>query len=165
MEMLQETMDELRGKAVEREVDPEIRLRVAARLPEDYVPDVSQRLVLYKRLASCREDEEVDRIRNELLDRFGIMPTEAENLVEVIRIKIRARRLGIAAIEQQKGELVMTAADKTNVDPRRLLNLLTQAGGGLRVTPGQRIHATAPGGGASELLAATRSLLANLGAS
>ena len=58
----------------------------------------------------------------------------------------------------------MTAAEQTNLDPRRLLNLLTQAGGGLRVTPGQRIHAPVPEGGASELFAATRNLLANLGA-
>ena len=162
MEMLQETMDELRGKAIEREVDPEIRLPVAARLPEDYVPDVSQRLVLYKRLASCREDGEVDRIRNELLDRFGAMPVEAENLIAVIRIKIRARRLGIAAIDQQKGELVVTAAAQTKIDPSRLLNLLTQAGGGMRVAPGQRLYAPVPAGGADELFDAVRSLLANL---
>ena len=163
MEMLAETMDELRGKSIEREVDPEIRLSVAARLPEDYVPEVNQRLVLYKRLASCREDQEVERIRNELLDRFGALPGEAENLCEVICIKIRARQLGIASIDQQKGEIVVTASPETRVDPKRLLNLLTQAGGGLRVTPGQRIHAPAPGGGPRELFAATRSLLANLG--
>jgi len=156
-------MDELRGKSIEREVDPEIRLSVAARLPEDYVPEVNQRLVLYKRLASCREDQEVERIRNELLDRFGALPGEAENLCEVICIKIRARQLGIASIDQQKGEIVVTASPETRVDPKRLLNLLTQAGGGLRVTPGQRIHAPAPGGGPRELFAATRSLLANLG--
>ena len=146
------------------EIDPEIRLPVPARLPEDYVPDVSQRLVLYKRLASCRDDTEVDRIRDELLDRFGAMPAEAENLLEVIRLKIQARRLGVAAIDQQKDEIVLTAAAKTHVDPQRLLNLLTQARGGLRVTPGQKIHAPAPKGGPDKLFRATRRLLANLGA-
>jgi transcription-repair coupling factor (superfamily II helicase) len=164
MEMLQETMDELRGEAHEAEIDPEIRLPVPARLPEDYVPDVSQRLVLYKRLASCRDDSEVDRIRDELLDRFGAMPAEAENLVEVIRLKIYARRLGVAAIDQQKGEIVLTAAEKTHVDPQRLVNLLTQARSGLRVTPGHKIYAPAPQGGPDKLFRATRRLLANLGA-
>ena len=157
-------MDELRGKAVQREVDPEIRLAVAARLPDDYVQDVSQRLVLYKRLASCREDIEIDRIRDELLDRFGALPRDAENLVEVIRLKTRARRLGIASIDQQNGELVFTAAEQSQVDPRRLLNLLKQAGGGLRVAPGHRIHARAPKGGTPELFAAARNVLARLGA-
>ncbi|MBW2267057.1 MAG: transcription-repair coupling factor [Deltaproteobacteria bacterium] len=163
-EMLQETMDELRGKAVQHEVDPEIRLAVAARLPDDYVQDVSQRLVLYKRLASCREDLEIERLRDELLDRFGALPAEAENLMAVIRIKIRARRLGVAAIDQQNGELVFTAAEQSQVDPQRLLNLLKQAGRGLRVAPGHRIHAPAPKGGPRELFAATLNVLASLGA-
>ncbi len=165
MEMLQSTIDELRGKAPEVEVDPEIRLPVSAQLPEDYVSDVNQRLVLYKRLASCRDDTEVDRIRDELLDRFGPLPAPAENLIEVIRVKILARRLGVAAIDQQNGEIVLTAADKSNVDPRRLVNLLKQARGGLRVMPGNKILAPAPERGGSEaLFGATRALLANLGA-
>jgi transcription-repair coupling factor (superfamily II helicase) len=164
MEMLQETMDELRGKPVESQIDPEIRLPVAARLPEDYVADVNQRLVLYKRLAACRDDAEVDRIRDELLDRFGVMPDVAENLIEVIRIKILARRIGVSAIDQQKGEIVLTAGTATRVDPKRLLNLLTQAKGQLRVTPGQKIHAPAPKGDARQLFTATRRLLVNLGA-
>jgi transcription-repair coupling factor (superfamily II helicase) len=164
MEMLEETIDELRGVAAETEIDPEIRLPVAARLPEDYVPDVNQRLVLYKRLASCRDDSEVDRIRDELLDRFGALPSEAENLIEVIRIKIRARRLGVAAIDTLNGELVLTAADKTRVDPQRLVNLLTQANGGLRVMPGQRIHAPVETGDPAALFGTTRRVLASLGA-
>jgi transcription-repair coupling factor (superfamily II helicase) len=163
MEMLQETMDELQGKAVEREIDPEIRLPVEARLPEDYVADVSQRLVLYKRLASCRDDTEVDRIRDELLDRFGAMPEAARNLEHVIRLKIRARRLGIVAIDHQKGELVLTAGEATKVDPQRLVRLLTQARGGLRVTPGHKIHAPAPHGGPEKLFRAAQRLLDNLG--
>jgi transcription-repair coupling factor (superfamily II helicase) len=162
MEMLEETIGELRGEAREVEVDPEIRLAVSARLPEDYVADVNQRLVLYKRLASCRDDAEVDRIRDELLDRFGSMPAPAQNLIEVIRLKILARRLGVAAVDQQNGEIVLTAAEPSKVDPQRLLNLLTQAGGGLRVTPGHKIIARAPKGGADTLFRATRALLANL---
>jgi transcription-repair coupling factor (superfamily II helicase) len=164
MGMLEETIDELRGKAREAEVDPEIRLPVAAHLPNDYVNSVNQRLVLYKRLASCRDDVEIDRIRDELLDRYGSLPAEAENLFEVIRLKIRARRLGIATIDLRKGEIVLTAAQQSKVDPQRLLDLLHQAGGNLRVAPDHKIYATAPSGDASKLFAATRTLLNNLGA-
>jgi transcription-repair coupling factor (superfamily II helicase) len=71
MEMLEETIDAMRGLAHEAEIDPEIRLPVPARLPEKYVPTVNERLVLYKRLASCRDDAEVDRLRDEILDRYG----------------------------------------------------------------------------------------------
>jgi transcription-repair coupling factor (superfamily II helicase) len=164
LEMLEETIDELRGKPHETEVDPEIRLPIAARLPEAYVSTVSQRLVLYKRLASCRDDAEVARIRDELLDRYGSIPAEAENLFEVIRLKIRARRLGIAAVEVSRGEIVLTAAEQSKVDPKRLLNLLQQAGSGMRVAPDHKIYARAPKGGPEKLFAAARNLLANLGA-
>jgi transcription-repair coupling factor (superfamily II helicase) len=162
MEMLQDTIDELRGKLREVEIDPEIRLPVPARLPELYVPDVSQRLILYKRLASCRDDAEVARIRDELLDRFGSLPAEAENLLDVIRVKHRARRLGVVSIDSGRGEIVITAGDKTLVDPRRLVNLLTQASGGLRVTPGHKIHARAPLDDPPRLFEATCRLLDNL---
>jgi transcription-repair coupling factor (superfamily II helicase) len=164
MEMLQETIDELRGEAPEPEIDPEIRLPVSARLPEDYVADVNQRLVLYKRLASCREDAEVDRIRDELLDRFGPLPAEATHLTEVIRLKIMARRLGVVAVDATGDEIVLTAGEQSKVDPERLVNLLTQAGGGLRVTPGHKIYAAAPVHDPAGLFAAARQLFTNLGA-
>jgi transcription-repair coupling factor (superfamily II helicase) len=162
--MLEEVMDELRGKSHEAEIDPEIRLPVTARLPESYVSAVSQRLVLYKRLASCRDDGEIERIRDELLDRFGSLPEEAENLFEVIRLKTRARRLGIAAIDFTKGEIVLTAADQSKVDPQRLLDLLKQAGAGMRVAPDRKIYARVPKAEPAQLFVAARNLLANLGA-
>jgi transcription-repair coupling factor (superfamily II helicase) len=164
MQMLEETIDELRGKAHQTEVDPEIHLPVTARLPEVYVSAVNQRLVFYKRLASCRDDSEVDRIRDELLDRYGQLPEEAENLFEVIRLKIRARRLGISSVDLSGGEIVLTAAEQSKVDPQRLLDLLHQAGTGLRVSPDHKIYATAPMGDTPKLFAAARSLLNNLGA-
>jgi transcription-repair coupling factor (superfamily II helicase) len=164
MEMLEETMDELRGNVRDPEIDPEIRLPIPARLPDDYVPNVNQRLVLYKRLASCREDSEVDRIRDEILDRFGPMPVQAENLLTVIRLKVLARKLGVVAVDSANGEIVLTAAETTNIDPQRLVNLLTQARGGLRVSPSHKIHATAPGNDPAALCDAARQLMLNLGA-
>ncbi|NRA07166.1 MAG: transcription-repair coupling factor [Myxococcales bacterium] len=162
MEMLEKTIDELRGIVHEKEVDPEIRLPVTARLPEDYVDDVNARLVLYKRLASCREPAEIEQIAEEILDRFGPLPEAATNLLEVIQLKVRARRLGVASVDLADGELVLTAAPSSRVDPERLLSLLSQAGSGLRVAPGHKIFATLPGQEAGQLFDAARRLFANL---
>lgn len=166
MEMLEETIDELRGQAHEEWLDPEIKLPVVGRLPDDYVADVSQRLVLYKRLSSARDENEVALIRDELLDRFGRIPSEAENLLEVIRLKIQARRLGIARIETLRGELVLQVAGQSRIDPERLVQLLSHARSGLRVTPEQKLIAKAPGpeGGAAALFDATRELMTKLAA-
>jgi transcription-repair coupling factor (superfamily II helicase) len=144
MSMLQETMEELRGRGQEVEIDPEIRLPVDARLPDDYVADVSQRLVLYKRASSARDDEEVSRIRDEVLDRYGSLPQQAENLFEVIRVKILCRAIGIAAVDLARGEIVLQVAEKSRVDPQRLIHLLGQPGLGLRVSPDHKIFAPAP---------------------
>ena len=167
MEMLEETIEELSGQVHEEWIDPEIKLPVVGRLPEDYVPDVSQRLVLYKRLSSARDENEVALIRDELLDRFGRLPAEAENLLEVIRLKIGARRLGIVRIEISRGEIVLQVAPTSQIDPDRLIQLLSHARSGLRVTPEQRLIAKAPGpeGGAPALFDATRSLLRKLSGS
>ncbi len=103
-------------------------------------------------------------IRDELLDRFGRLPSEAENLLEVIRLKILARRLGILRIETQRGELVLQVANQSRIDADRLVQLLTHARAGIRVTPDQRLIAKAPGpeGGAPALFDAIRTLLAQL---
>ena len=164
MEMLEETIEELRGHAHQEWIDPEIKLPVVGRLPEDYVSDVSQRLVLYKRLSSARDENEVALIRDELLDRFGRMPIEAENLLEVIRIKIAARRLGIVRIETLRGDLVLQVAPRAQIDPDRLIQLLSHARSGIRVTPEQKLIAKAPGpeGGPAALFDATRGLLKKL---
>jgi transcription-repair coupling factor (superfamily II helicase) len=69
------------------------RVNVAFCLVADRLADVSQRLILYKRLAGADGDAELGRIRDEILDRYGPLPPETENLMEVIRIKIAARRL------------------------------------------------------------------------
>jgi transcription-repair coupling factor (superfamily II helicase) len=165
MEMLEEIIEELRGKLHEAEIDPEIRLPVVARLPEAYVPDVSQRLVLYKRLASARDDSEVDLIRDEILDRYGPMPSDAGNLLQVIRLKILARRLGIVAAGTEKGEIVLTVAPSAAIDPRRLVELLTAAGSQMRVTPDHKIYSPAPSMAKADtatLFEATRELLGRL---
>jgi transcription-repair coupling factor (superfamily II helicase) len=166
MTMLQETMEELRGEFHGAEIDPEIRLPVEARLPESYVSDVSQRLVLYKRASSARDAEEVARVRDEVLDRYGPLPIQAENLFQVIDLKILARKLGIAAIDVVRGEIVLQVAEKSQIEPERLVHLLGLPALGLRVAPDHKIYAPAPSlsAGTPALFEAATELLTRLGA-
>jgi transcription-repair coupling factor (superfamily II helicase) len=164
MELLEEAVAELRGKQREAQVDPEIRLGIPARLPESYVADVQQRLVLYKRLASAPDEAEADRLRDELLDRFGPLPPEAENLLAVIRLKIAARKLGIAQVMLEGGELVFSAAPTTRVDPGKLHRLVTRVRADLRVMPDQRIRAALQGRDPGSLFARAGEVLEELSA-
>ena len=167
MEMLHETIEELRGQLREVPIDPEIRLPITARLPEAYVPDVQQRLVLYKRLAGSGDEADLLRIRDEILDRYGPLVPDALNLFSVIRLKILARQLGIAALEIVRGELVFHVAPSTKLDPEKLLAALGDENRGLRVTPDHKIFAPAPplGAGPSPLFGAAKEILMLLGAS
>jgi len=162
MQLLEEAIQELRGGVREIPIDPEIRLRVAARLPDDYVADVSQRLVLYKRLAGAADEEELSRIRDEILDRYGPLPPETENLLDVIRVKIAARGLGVIAVDVVKDELVLTAAETSRVDSQTLLDLITRKGSGIRVTPDRRIHAPLADHSPRALFAAVHQIFARL---
>lgn len=144
MEMLQETIDELRGHVHEEFIDPEILLPIVARLPDDYVPEANQRLVFYKQLSSARDNREVHMIRDEILDRYGPLPTEGENLFEVIKIKTRARRLGIESISLKRHQFIFQVASHSQIDLGKLVALLSKKGSQLHVTPDHKIFAPAP---------------------
>jgi transcription-repair coupling factor (superfamily II helicase) len=162
LELLEQEIETLRGHAPAPAVDPEIRLPIPARLPEAYVADVRQRLVLYKRLAGAPDAETVERLRDELLDRFGPLPPEAESLLGVIRLKVAARALGVASIALENGDLVLAAGVASRVDPVRLVTLL-RARGEIRVLPDQRVKAPAPDASVDGLLARAHWLLEQLG--
>jgi transcription-repair coupling factor (superfamily II helicase) len=164
MELLEEAVEEIRGQVRPPAVDPEIRLPVAAKLPEAYVPEVSQRLVLYKRLAGAPDEPEVDRIRDELLDRYGPLPPEAENLLEVIRVKLLARDLGLPGVDFAQGAIVLRTAATSRVDPARLVDLLNDRGAAVRLGAQQRIEAEVGDASPAALFARARWLLTTLAA-
>ncbi len=102
----------------------EVELGVAALLPEDYLPDVHQRLTLYKRLAGCRDEDAVDALQVEMIDRFGLLPDAARNLLTVTRLKLRAKRLGLRKLEAgTAGGRLVFGAD-ARVDPLQLVGLV-----------------------------------------
>jgi transcription-repair coupling factor (superfamily II helicase) len=139
MEMVEQAIAELKGEGIEEALEPEIRLPIPALLPDSYVPEVSHRLVLYKQLSATRDFEELEALRADLMDRFGPLPAETRNLIEVIRLKIRARQLGIETIETARGELIFKVTEQTKIDPHRLARILERPGCPLRVTPDHRI--------------------------
>ncbi len=140
MEMLEETVQKLSGERSEQGVEPELRLPVPALLPESYVGDPNHRLVLYKQLSSARDNAEVLAIRDDLLDRFGAIPVEGANLIDVIRLKIRCRQAGIETMDVSEGELVLKVGESPRIDPAVLARLLQQPDAQVRVSPDHRIY-------------------------
>ncbi|AWB67847.1 transcription-repair coupling factor [Saccharobesus litoralis] len=105
----------------------EVELRLPALIPEDYVPDVSLRLSLYKKIASCQELAEVEDTHVELIDRFGLLPQPAKNLLQVAKLKLQADNIGIRKVEAgPKGGLIEFNKD-TKVDPEKIIALIQSA--------------------------------------
>jgi transcription-repair coupling factor (superfamily II helicase) len=103
---------------------PEVDLHVPALIPEAYLPDVHLRLVLYKRIAAAADDEALDELAAEMVDRFGPLPPPIDNLYRVTRLKLAASALGLRRLDVgPQGGLVEFAADH-RVDPANVLKMV-----------------------------------------
>ncbi|NQZ23121.1 MAG: transcription-repair coupling factor [Colwellia sp.] len=104
----------------------EIDLRVPALLPDDYIFDVSLRLSLYKRIASCGNKNELDDIQVELIDRFGLLPQATKNLVHIAKLRLKAQKIGIARIDAGPAGGSIEFSNDTKVDPMLIIGLIQQ---------------------------------------
>ena len=105
-------------------VTTEINLHVPALLPSDYCSDVHERLVLYKRLANCDSDEELERLREELIDRFGELPSAARALIDSHRLRLASKPLGIARIDASEVAIQLQFIRKPPIDPMKIIKLI-----------------------------------------
>jgi transcription-repair coupling factor (superfamily II helicase) len=122
MEMLERAVKALKaGKTPEldRPLDhgPEIDLQVPALIPENYMPDVHNRLIMYKRIASAQDLQELEELQVEMIDRFGLLPDQVKNLFEITRLKLQATPIGIRKIEAgaKGGRIIFTSDPKIDV--------------------------------------------------
>ncbi|MGD8828151.1 MAG: transcription-repair coupling factor, partial [Gammaproteobacteria bacterium] len=103
---------------------PEVDLRLPALLPDDYVPDVHQRLILYKRIASAENDEALRELQVEMIDRFGLLPDAAKMLFRLAEIKLRAAALGITRIEAGNRGGRFQFVSEPPIDPMTVIRLV-----------------------------------------
>ena len=106
----------------------EINVHVPALLPDDYVPDVHLRLILYKRISGCNSPEDLRELQVELIDRFGLLPSAAKNLLRMASIKQRATTLGIEKIDAADGGGYIVFGKNSRVDPVELISLVQNDG-------------------------------------
>ncbi|MBU2065492.1 MAG: transcription-repair coupling factor [Gammaproteobacteria bacterium] len=132
MEMLERAVKSIR-KGEQPNLDqplgggPEINLRVPALIPEDYLPDVHARLILYKRIANAADEDGLKELQVEMIDRFGLLPEPTKNLVRITLLKLQAETLGIKKVDAgPQGGRLEFAAD-TCVDPLTLIKLIQSA--------------------------------------
>ena len=133
-QLLEEAVRKLRGEQVEDVVRTQIKLRLDFHIPASYVPEETQRLQLYKRLAAVRDEAERDGAIAELQDRYGPLPTAVDNLLAHALLKHRAETMRIPLLERRADRLVVKLREDSRVSAERLMRVVS-ATQGVRFEP------------------------------
>ncbi|GAQ94138.1 transcription-repair coupling factor [Thermodesulfovibrio aggregans] len=126
IEMLNEAVKEAKGEALSSLKLPEIKFSLPAFIPEEYIKETSMRIRIYRKLSQISQEEELQKLKDEIYDRFGNFPQEVENLFKTARIRILASKIKISQIRQTKDKFRFTVEE--NLEPAfvtKLLNTLT----------------------------------------
>ena len=126
MKLLEETIRELKGEDLEDDVRATVNLKVDFRLDDTYVPDMNQRLMIYRRMAGARSEDEIGRIVDEVRDRYGPPPTAVLNLADFARIRVLADALGVETIDRADSTVVIKFRQKTKVDLVNVMALVQE---------------------------------------
>jgi transcription-repair coupling factor (superfamily II helicase) len=164
-ELLEEAIREIEGKPLSPEEstrEPEIKAPFSAFLAEEYVPDVHQRLSLYRRFSAAPNDAELDRLEEELKDRFGPPPVEAQNLLWLIRIKQLLKKSGIDTLTVGPEKVSMVPGPYSKMDPVRAISLASSRGSGFQLTPDSKVIVKIPTTGLRDLYFALETLFKKL---
>jgi len=124
MKLLEQTVRELKGEDVEDDLRAAVNLRVDLKIDEHYIPDMNQRLMVYRQMASALRDDELDRVLAEVRDRYGPLPGSVLNLADYGRIRILADRLSVESVDREGQTVVFRFRPQTRLDPERLLAIV-----------------------------------------
>ena len=140
----------------------EVNLHVPALLPDDYVPDVHLRLMLYKRISAASGDEELRDLQVELIDRFGLLPDATRNLIRIAALRKLAGDLGVEKIDAaDKGGYIVFGAD-SRIDPLALVKLVQTDSGRFRLQGSNRLQIRDDLGNLEQRFVTIENLLAQL---
>ncbi len=120
--LLDEVVKELQGEEVIHETEVQIDLDATCYIPDSYISDSSQKIEMYQEIASCKNEEDIQNVIDEMIDRFGNMPNEIENLLEIARIKILCKKLNISKVQGKRNFVVFIFEPKEiNIDINMLV--------------------------------------------
>ena len=128
MKLLEQTIKELKGEELEDDVRATVNLRVDLRVDESYIPDMNQRLTVYRRMAAVRTETELDRLMDEVRDRYGPPPDSVLNLAEYASIRLMADRIRIESIDRDGQTVVLKFRPDAKLDPAWLLRVIHDRG-------------------------------------
>ncbi|MFP4039598.1 MAG: transcription-repair coupling factor [Desulfosudaceae bacterium] len=107
LQLMEKTVSELKGEAVTEPLEPEINVPLSAHIPDTYITPIDQRLSVYRKLSRARANRDITSVREELVDRYGSLPAETENLLLKIMLKVLAIQAGVKKLDLTENELTL----------------------------------------------------------
>jgi transcription-repair coupling factor (superfamily II helicase) len=136
MKLLEQTIKELKGEEIEDEIRANVNLRVDLKIDNGYIPDMNQRLTVYRRMAAVRTEPELERLIEEVRDRYGPPPDSVLNLAEYAAIRVLADGVRVESIDREADAVVLKFRADAKLDPAHLFRLVQQRGDLRLIPPG-----------------------------
>jgi transcription-repair coupling factor (superfamily II helicase) len=128
MKLLEQTIKELKGEEIEDDIRATVNLHVDLRVDESFIPDMNQRLTVYRRMAAVRNEAELDRLMDEVRDRYGAPPDSVLNLAEYASIRILADHIRVESLDREGQTVVLKFRSDAKLDPAWLFRIVQQRG-------------------------------------
>jgi transcription-repair coupling factor (superfamily II helicase) len=135
MKLLEQTIKELKGEEIEDEIHANVNLRVDLRIDESYIPDMNQRLTVYRRMAAVRSENELQRLTEEVRDRYGPLPDSILNLAEYAAIRLMSDAIGVESLDREGQLVVLKFRPDAKLDPTWLFRVVQGRGDVTLVPP------------------------------
>jgi len=135
MKLLEETVRELKGEELDDDVRATVNLGIDVKIDEGYIPDMNQRLMVYRKVAGTRTEPELEAALDEVADRYGPLTDAVQNLAEYGRIRIMADRLGVESIDREGRLALIKFRPQAKLDPLRLVRVVHEWPGATLVPP------------------------------
>ncbi|HEC90171.1 MAG TPA: transcription-repair coupling factor, partial [Alphaproteobacteria bacterium] len=163
-QMLEEAVAEARGLAsADEDWSPGVAIGLAVLIPETYIADLTMRMDLYRRLARLTKKDEIDALAGEIIDRFGQLPEEVENLLRTVEIKGLAKAAGVEKVDAGPKGAVISFRNDDFTNPAGLVDFITrQAAGRARLRPDHKLVVKGDWGDVAERVKGVRRLLEGL---
>jgi transcription-repair coupling factor (superfamily II helicase) len=159
LQLMENAVADLKGEPILEKLDPEINVSLSCYIPEGYVPEIDQRLHIYRRLSRMTELKEITDIKDELVDRYGPLPEEAGNMLLKIMLKVLAVKAGVKKIDLSGVSLILYFSALHQKNPHGMIDLISRHPKKYRFSPDQVLTVTLSGTHVSTMLGQAKNIL------
>ncbi len=159
LKLMENSMAELKGEKIQESLEPEININMPASIPESYISDIDQRLSVYRRLAKMTELNEIADLKTELMDRFGDLNTETENLLLKIMLRVLAIKAGVNRVDLKGYQLLLSFSQAHQKNPSGIVDMILSEQNRFEITPDHILKVKLKEGNISFLISQTKNIL------